>query len=369
MATYNFTVRATDNSGSFADRAFSMTVNNTQVDRFVGITNLGIIRSKDGLTWDREDAVTPRGVTFGDGRWIGYHRTKRSIWSSPDAMNWVETPPSFDKVRNGATIGNYFTRIKYRGGKWWGFIITTSSNSYFYDVYTSTNATDWAYHSNIMNYTTGGLSVLIGVNDFEFDPVSGVGIATTFDSYHGHQAHRLVGDTWTNVTDKFLTTSFNTYGALYASGYTTTSGRVYFQNGLWVVSNGVVGVWTGYNGLDWTYRTVTGNTSFAVIGTVYSNGRLYSPSYNYSSGSNGLVCASMNAGRTWSVFPMTATDTGSYSQAWAQNIASFNGTTVWIGGNGTSFGVTTNDFTNMTVVNSQSAFGANNIIAVSARHD
>ena len=87
---FDFTVRATDDQGSFADRNFSITVNNTVVARFVAVSSSAVLHSNDGKEWIRNDALSAmQDVTFGNGRWM-IPRTNMTTYQSTDGVNWTE---------------------------------------------------------------------------------------------------------------------------------------------------------------------------------------------------------------------------------------------------------------------------------------
>lgn len=51
MATYNFTVRAQDETGAFSDRDFSIQVRNNLVDRLLAVNDTNAYASVDGSEW------------------------------------------------------------------------------------------------------------------------------------------------------------------------------------------------------------------------------------------------------------------------------------------------------------------------------
>ena len=70
MATYNFTVRAQDETGAFSDRDFSIQVRNNLVDRLYAINDDNGYASIDGINWTER---TGRGGIWCEhilGKWI-----------------------------------------------------------------------------------------------------------------------------------------------------------------------------------------------------------------------------------------------------------------------------------------------------------
>ena len=93
--TYNFTIRATDSSGAWADRAFSATVSNTDWDRFIVCGGAYYWRSKTGLTWLKEiRAEAFHSVFFKNDRWFALTEVGgvRKISQSFDGILWADCP-------------------------------------------------------------------------------------------------------------------------------------------------------------------------------------------------------------------------------------------------------------------------------------
>lgn len=89
MATYNFTVRAKDESGAFSDRDFSIQVKNNLIDRMMLVASDHVYTSPDGITFTQRDG---KGGTFGGcylDKW--FVQTGVSTYrTSPDTINWNE---------------------------------------------------------------------------------------------------------------------------------------------------------------------------------------------------------------------------------------------------------------------------------------
>lgn len=68
--TFNFTVRAEDDQGAYADRDFSMTVRNTMIDRFMMIDATDAYTSPDMVTWTKRVGQGGINVRYGGGKWL-----------------------------------------------------------------------------------------------------------------------------------------------------------------------------------------------------------------------------------------------------------------------------------------------------------
>jgi hypothetical protein len=89
MATYNFTVRAKDETGAFSDREFNIEVRNTMVDRILAINASNAFASVNGETWSQRTGV---GGIWCDnllGRWI-IATSATGYRVSDDTLNWTE---------------------------------------------------------------------------------------------------------------------------------------------------------------------------------------------------------------------------------------------------------------------------------------
>lgn len=89
MATYNFTVRAKDESGAFSDRDFSIQVKNNLIDRMMLVASDHVYTSPDGITFTQRDG---KGGRFGGcylDKWFVQIGTS-TYRTSPDTINWNE---------------------------------------------------------------------------------------------------------------------------------------------------------------------------------------------------------------------------------------------------------------------------------------
>lgn len=89
MATYNFTVRAKDESGAFSDRDFSIQVKNNLIDRMMLVATDHVYTSPDGITFTQRDG---KGGIFGGcylDKWFVQTGTQ-TYRTSSDTINWNE---------------------------------------------------------------------------------------------------------------------------------------------------------------------------------------------------------------------------------------------------------------------------------------
>lgn len=89
MATYNFTVRAKDETGAFADRQFSIQVRNNLVDRLFAINGSHGYASVDGVNWTQRTGVGGQWCDNVLGRWIVVQNAT-TYRISGDTINWQE---------------------------------------------------------------------------------------------------------------------------------------------------------------------------------------------------------------------------------------------------------------------------------------
>lgn len=87
MATYNFTVRAKDETGAFADRQFSIQVRNNLVDRLFTINGSHGYASVDGVNWTQRTGVGGDWCDNLLGRWIVV-QNETTYRISGDTINW-----------------------------------------------------------------------------------------------------------------------------------------------------------------------------------------------------------------------------------------------------------------------------------------
>lgn len=299
MATYPFTIRAVDSAGAYTDRNFSITVNNTSIDRFVIGTSTGIWRSPTGLasTWNNEAIGQVTGVDYGNGYWLAWNNNNVTTWGqvrySPDAINWSSVTPSLSSTPSGYTNSQQCTRIKYRKGEWHAFVSLWNGSNWRLAEYVSSDMLTWTYTRDVLVPFSQATNLTdIGVDDVEYDATSDtwVAIAKTQSANPANGAiySRTGSGNWTSRQS--------------LTGY-PRSGSVLFLNGMWLAIAGSVGatqtVYTSVDATNWTARSVTGTANQGIVGGVYSNGRVI-PHYEYAVASGYHIQSSLNGGRTWS---------------------------------------------------------------------
>lgn len=111
MVTYNFTVRARDNTGAFSDQNFAINIRNTIFDRFVSTDGTNAMSSTDATNWTARNGIGAYRVMFANGLWVAtparvsVATSMANTWSStyytsPDAVNW--TTRTLPKAVGGA---------------------------------------------------------------------------------------------------------------------------------------------------------------------------------------------------------------------------------------------------------------------------
>ncbi|MCK6443617.1 hypothetical protein [Elstera cyanobacteriorum] len=128
---FNFTARATAASGAFADRDFSITVNNTQINRLLAVGQSGAARSINSHTaWVLIPGVKGDSAAYGD-RWLIWDQTAGVMWTSPDAINFTSFVP---------TLPGGYSRLgflRWRDGVWWAMAMADRTSHWETGVVTS----------------------------------------------------------------------------------------------------------------------------------------------------------------------------------------------------------------------------------------
>lgn len=302
MATYNFTIRATDTAGAFADRTFSINVNNTTLDRFVVVGSNGLARSVDGVTWKTEPGRSGTGVVYGNGRWVVYNAsdsaTTKTIHTSPDGVNW-STLSLVSSASTGAfdlpslkTGGQGFSCVKYLNNRWVAFTYNNfnTQGSAATQCYESQNLQSWTVRGDVQTNSAAQSGFSAGITDV----VYGNGMYIAVGGYMSSAS--LYGKAIYTSTDLITWTR----RVLVENGNNTTGGSSILNvNGLFIATlfggNGTSGyTLTSPDGTTWTPRTHVINST----GLVYVNGRILNQ------GGTSLY-RSLDAGQTW-----TSTATG-----------------------------------------------------------
>lgn len=341
--TYNFTVRAEDNEGAFADRDFSIVVRNTAVDRYLYIDSTDAYTSNDFENWTRRVGQGGVELAYGGGMWL--------IMPTAGSGTFRRTYDgvSFDSVslagpidpRTGAAIAGQFNpnaMPQFHNGYWW-VTCTQSSNSY---ILRSPDAASWTLHAVSMgrplarslffqeNTVLSGVSTAGSSNYVEF-PYDDAGEGTVHElvaKNSGAVSHGSVS----SGSYGYVSPPININGIYVRTiGYNGTSGRLEYSrsaNSNWVVA---------------TIINSSGQMqSNAYDRLVYANGLFIMPGVPTSSSGGGLRPITSIDGRTWTQLSLTS------SVAINQPLTTFtrNGTTyfmmgaaqVWTtSGDGTAF--------------------------------
>lgn len=117
-STYNFTVRAEDDQGAFADRDFSIVVKNTSVDRYMVVDATDAYTSPDMVTWTKRGGQGGRAVIYGGGQWLIPYGASNSMTYrlSNDGVTFSNHTINFP-VTSGA--GSTRHDPMWDSGYWW----------------------------------------------------------------------------------------------------------------------------------------------------------------------------------------------------------------------------------------------------------
>lgn len=151
--TFNFTVRAEDNQGAFADRDFSIVVKNTVIDRYMVVDNTDAYTSPDMVTWTKRPGQGGFQVKYGGGLWVvcaGTYNSVPTFRLSTDGATFAAYTTSTLKVIVPANISATPVNISgflhapvYNDGYWWvslNFIANAQSYSV---IAKSVDCLDW----------------------------------------------------------------------------------------------------------------------------------------------------------------------------------------------------------------------------------
>lgn len=302
MADFNFTVRATDNKGAYADRQFSLTVNeavaSSVVDRFVVIGQNGLLRSADGVTWQTDKSFALNSyawITYGNGFWIigGLGNNPSSTTMRVANANTmlfnnvtVNFTPSTGRSFYGVSVMNY------RKGQWVavGIGSPNGGSTITMDEYVGTvtaSAITLQYVRTINPVAPSNFSC-VGI---DYDPTTDTWCAMQNSNNTSSPIFSRTGSgNWTQVA---------TYSHQNAPSASYGSGSLTFRNGLWIATGtNANSILTSVNGSSWVNRTVLSTTANYGTFASYANGRMLAmPMYTTTNGSYQMR-ESLNAGRT-----------------------------------------------------------------------
>lgn len=275
MTTFNFTVRATDDRGAFADRDFSIKVRNTIIDRYMAMSTAGLYTSPDAVTWTLRPGIGYSSsaavngqteIVNGNGRWI-MAKDSVNYLMSLDGVNWAPYPvpasvPFF-------TAGG-ITRFSYGNGKFMCAMVSNPSGAnYVHKVYSSTDGISWT--TMFPTASAGGFAGALAISG----NISSYATPTPPPVYGNGRwivANPLTLTQLITSTDNMAT--YTTYTGPHASGCS----QIIYVNGLWIATaNTGCAVATSVDGVVWSMQVLPagytdGNHRISKI--LYGNGRI-----------------------------------------------------------------------------------------------
>jgi hypothetical protein len=319
MAVFNFTVRATDSEGSYADRQFNITVRNSRVERFMALDATNAFTSPDGTTWTQRSGQGGFTCAYGNGFWLILKDKTlgTSALKSTDGINFTAILPSAQTylIEDGVTtttnpqfvsIGQ--AKLRFWNGRFWIVTINGSDGlaSAHYDLWSTADGITWK-RKRLLSKASGtlaapGISVMTFSEDngtFFIPFCTGInsGLAASgFEYCYGWST--TDGVTFTPIKTAGQTTSS------YSAAVLTRINGVYLAYPLSVNAGG----WTQNNyiystdGLNWTTQTGLGDTNHTPLCFTYANGQVYSFAYRGSVSSAPSYYTSTDA-LTWTGIP------------------------------------------------------------------
>jgi len=324
MANFNFTVRATDSDGAYADRNFAITINNTRVERYMVVDNIHAYTSPDLVNWTTRNNQGGWDVSYGNSMWLiattsatpaatpqglaslggsaYYAKSTFVVRKSPDGVNFSiinQADMTFLKPDGTAFVvpsvaTNYMVngRLSFSNGFFWypmswGTNYTTTAANYTSYIARSPDGITWTMFASPNKGAFYYDNSQYGHYFRSFHKVTDSGADLFLPSYgtaNGHVGGLYgwkssdLGATWTPVIDStgkvnnstaFISTYLTRINGLYlAANPSSTSQPV-------MVSN------DGYN---WSPCNVMANSiNGQVADIVYANGTLYAHSFSSTS--------------------------------------------------------------------------------------
>lgn len=345
MAKYDFTVRAMDNLGAFADRDFSIEVKNTSATRFVVVGNGGIAHSIDGITWTKANASPPPiqssgvGVSYGDGKWVVYGNFSiGSTWrcqyhvSYDGGVTWrtIAKPAStgeYTFIPNGSASATHecMAGIRFLNGKWHAWVGYNNTTPHgvagWYELVADDIAGPWTkaalYHTG---YTTSFQSS--GPNDVVYLPSLDryVALGGSASAAGNERTWYRNGDqtTWTETTNPFVAyTTSDTSNMIEVGGTLFTT----------ITNSTDIGM-SADGGLTWAKFPIANAvvTSASTSGICYVNGRLVVARCSNTTNLS-RAYGSVDGGRTWEFLSEPTSNLGTLT-ATKDTMKSHNGTIV-----------------------------------------
>lgn len=282
MPTYNFTVRATDESGAYSDRNFAINVRNTIVDRYVvskvGTTNNEVLTSTNTKSWTQRDGALPialassdstnlaRGMVYGNGRWLTWYSTTSGsprYSLSTDGINWTQyTTFNIDGAEKSLTA-NKTIRINFIDGNFCAIAGFSTNGNVKAKLILSEDGVNWYTNDPTDAVANTGLNTSSHLDaTFNLNKIEGVWYYSGYSiSIHGYRS-----------TDGITWTAYNPF----PTGTLTTFTGWYYFNGLWIVpdQSSNARVFTSNDGVTWIARSIPLPSGLKPSQILYGNGRL-----------------------------------------------------------------------------------------------
>lgn len=318
MANFQFTVRATDSDGAYADRNFGITVNNTRVERYMVVDHVNAYTSPDLVNWSTRNGQGGWDCAYGNGMWLivsnnmvisntsltgalggGASATIPNsalvVRKSVDGVNFATVSQSAGTLTilnpSGTTVAatpssfsQTFGRLSFSNGFFWlpmffGDIALTATNINTF-IARSVDGVTWQLLPSPAKGQYTWDSNNVGHNFRHWSKVQDSGTDIFVASWGSISAGASVnlygwkssdlGVTWTPVTDSTGK----------ANGTTTYQGSIVTRiNGLWLAGTpqNNVPFMVSNDGVNWSpCNSVANHTSGQLPHTVvYANGTLY----------------------------------------------------------------------------------------------
>ena len=161
--TFNFTVRAEDDQGAFADRDFSISVKNTVVDRYMVVDATDAYTSPDMVTWTKRIGQGGTSVQYGGGKWMVPYGTTWTYRLSTDGVNFVNITPSFVNPKTTSTVSSatFLHPPMWNGSHWWASVNASGK----FILIKSADGINWSFVVELL-MTTIGVPSFVGKSIF-----------------------------------------------------------------------------------------------------------------------------------------------------------------------------------------------------------
>ena len=282
--TFNFTVRAEDDQGAFADREFSINVRNTVVDRYMIIDSADAYTSPDLVNWTKRANQGGYAVNYGGGKWIITMGPNFSTYRiSTDGVNFETRTLTVNMT--GLSMLFVDHEIVWNNGYWWVNCRAVGSwSAYRYVLLKSSDGLTW---QTVAEQNIGQVSSITPtfVGDKMFVVVNS-------------QVHSF-NNTTSGVTSLFSPT----LPAMNLGSGTITSFPPYKINGLWIFprqSTAAFGNHYSADGINWYAGETISSSNRTHDRTTYINGVLFTQ-YTLTSASNGSGPLMSSDGKKWTM--------------------------------------------------------------------